>query len=304
MANFGAFPPPSSKETILFPGPDGGFEWGGAAADPGRDSLRQRQRDPLVLSDGPDARRRTARAVARRAAVPDPLRVVPRPGPAGRRRPAACRRCSTSAPAARPRAGHEGRSSRAAAACRRSPGSPEASARRSSTSSSARARNRRAGRARIAGAGRARTEPPYAFAGFRRWFDREGYPAIKPPWGTLNAVDLNTGEIKWKVPLGEYPELTKRGIPPTGTENYGGPVVTAGGLIFIGATADETFRAFDKETGKMLWQAQTAVQRQRHAEHLHGRHGSTSSSPPAAASRAGPPAAPSSRSRCLIESRV
>jgi quinoprotein glucose dehydrogenase len=94
----------------------------------------------------------------------------------------------------------------------------------------------------------------YAFGGFRRWLDKEGYPAIKPPWGTLNAVDLNTGEIKWKVTLGEYPALTARGIPPTGTENYGGPVVTAGGLIFIGATADETFRAFDKETGKILWQ--------------------------------------------------
>jgi quinoprotein glucose dehydrogenase len=97
--------------------------------------------------------------------------------------------------------------------------------------------------------------PPYVFGGFRRWFDSEGYPAIKPPWGTLNAVDLNTGEIKWKVPLGEYLELTARGIPPTGTENYGGPVVTAGGLLFIGASADETFRAFDKDTGKILWKA-------------------------------------------------
>jgi len=98
-------------------------------------------------------------------------------------------------------------------------------------------------------------EPPYVFAGFRRWADREGYPAIKPPWGTLNAVDLNTGDIKWKVPLGEYAELTRRGIPPTGTENYGGPIVTAGGVLFIGATADETFRAFDTATGEVLWKA-------------------------------------------------
>ena len=95
--------------------------------------------------------------------------------------------------------------------------------------------------------------PAYAFGGFRRWLDDEGYPAIKPPWGTLNAVDLNTGEIKWKVILGEYPELTARGIPPTGTENYGGPLVTASGLIFIGATADETFRVFDKENGNTLF---------------------------------------------------
>jgi quinoprotein glucose dehydrogenase len=99
------------------------------------------------------------------------------------------------------------------------------------------------------------TTPPYAFSGFRRWLDAEGYPAIKPPWGTLNAVDLNTGELKWKVTLGEYSKLKDRGIPPTGTENYGGPVVTAGGLIFIGASADETFRAFDKATGEILWQS-------------------------------------------------
>jgi len=99
-------------------------------------------------------------------------------------------------------------------------------------------------------------EPPYVNNGWLRFFDPNGYPAVKPPWGTLNAIDLNTGEYVWKIPLGEFPELAKKGIPQTGTENYGGPVVTAGGLLFIGATKDEKFRAFDKKTGKVLWEYQ------------------------------------------------
>jgi quinoprotein glucose dehydrogenase len=96
---------------------------------------------------------------------------------------------------------------------------------------------------------------PYTHTGYNRFLDPQGYPAVKPPWGTLNAIDLNKGVIDWKVTLGELPELTRRGIPPTGTENYGGPIVTAGGLVFIGATKDEKFRAFDKKTGKVLWEA-------------------------------------------------
>jgi quinoprotein glucose dehydrogenase len=86
--------------------------------------------------------------------------------------------------------------------------------------------------------------------------DKDGYPGIKPPWGTLNAVNLNTGEIAWTVPLGVFPELVKQGLPPTGTESFGGAIVTAGGLVFIGGTMDERFRAFDKETGKVLWETQ------------------------------------------------
>src|SRR6185295_9287526 len=92
--------------------------------------------------------------------------------------------------------------------------------------------------------------------GYARFLDKDGYPAIKPPWGLLNAIDLNRGEILWRVPLGEYPELTAQGIPQTGTENFGGTIVTGGGLVFIGGTKDEKFHAFDKETGKLLWDYQ------------------------------------------------
>lgn len=95
----------------------------------------------------------------------------------------------------------------------------------------------------------------YAHSGYGQFLDQEGFPAVKPPWGTLNAINLNTGELSWKIPLGEYEALTKRGIPPTGTQNIGGTIVTAGGLIFVGATKDEKFRALDKSTGKILWEA-------------------------------------------------
>lgn len=95
----------------------------------------------------------------------------------------------------------------------------------------------------------------YHFTGYKKFLDPEGYPAVAPPWGTLNAINLNTGKYVWKIPLGEYPELTAKGQKDTGTENYGGPVVTAGGLVFIGATNfDKKFRAFDKSTGVLLWE--------------------------------------------------
>jgi quinoprotein glucose dehydrogenase len=96
---------------------------------------------------------------------------------------------------------------------------------------------------------------PYTFTGYRRFQDPDGYPAVKPPWGTLNAIDLNTGAYLWRIPLGAYPELAARGLKATGTENYGGPIVTAGGLVFIGATIyDRKLRAFDSRSGKLLWE--------------------------------------------------
>jgi quinoprotein glucose dehydrogenase len=95
----------------------------------------------------------------------------------------------------------------------------------------------------------------YRFTGYHKFLDPDGYPAVAPPWGTLNAINLNTGEYAWKIPLGEYPELAEKGIRNTGSENYGGPIVTAGGLVFIAATNhDRKFRAFNKDTGKLLWE--------------------------------------------------
>ncbi|HWU55322.1 MAG TPA: PQQ-binding-like beta-propeller repeat protein, partial [Rhizomicrobium sp.] len=96
--------------------------------------------------------------------------------------------------------------------------------------------------------------PPYRFSGYRKFLDPDGYPAVAPPWGTLNAIDLNSGTYLWRIPLGEYPALTDKS---TGSENYGGPILTAGGVLFIGATLyDKKIRAFDPGNGKLLWEAQ------------------------------------------------
>lgn len=96
----------------------------------------------------------------------------------------------------------------------------------------------------------------YRFTGYQKFLDPDGYPAIQPPWGTLSAIDLNTGKYLWKIPLGDYPELAAKGMANTGTENYGGPLLTAGGVLIIGATNfDHKIRAFDSATGKLLWSA-------------------------------------------------
>jgi quinoprotein glucose dehydrogenase len=108
----------------------------------------------------------------------------------------------------------------------------------------------------LASSGPAPEPMKYRFTGYQKFLDPEGHPAVLPPWGTLNAINLNTGDYAWKIPLGEYPDLTAKGPNNTGTENYGGPIVTAGGLVFIGATNfDKKFRAFDKSTGELLWEA-------------------------------------------------
>jgi quinoprotein glucose dehydrogenase len=251
--NFGPFPAPSLDETVMFPGFDGGMEWGGGAADPDGiyyvninempwllqmvatqradgSKLIPGERDYMIYCGachGLDRKGNLAAGfpslidVAKRKTRAE-IEQITRQG--GGRMP-----------------GYETMpEARRAAILNYVLNENAADASRGESD---------------AAASEADQVPSFAFGGFRRWLDADGYPGIKPPWGTLNAVDLNTGEIKWRVVLGEYAELTARGIPPTGTENYGGPVVTAGGLLFIGATADETFRAFDKETGEILWQA-------------------------------------------------
>lgn len=97
------------------------------------------------------------------------------------------------------------------------------------------------------------TEDLYAISGFTKFLDKDGYPAISPPWGTLNAIDLNTGEYVWKVIYGNTPELEEKGIPQTGSESYGGPAITKSGVLFIAGTKDGLFRAYNMKTGELLW---------------------------------------------------
>jgi quinoprotein glucose dehydrogenase len=252
-SSYGNFPPPTLTETIHFPGFDGGFEWGGSAADPDGFLYVNINEIPWLYQ-----------LIPTRAAGGQPLPVGER---LYRIHCASCHGLDRSGSPG------SGIPSVADVADRLPETDVEAIIRyggsRMPAFDQVSERERMAivdflfGRAHREGgtpgeepgAQVAAEGPPYAFRGFQRWQDAEGYPAIRPPWGTLNAVDLNTGEIAWTVPLGEYDELIARGLPATGTENYGGPIVTAGGLIFIGATADETFRAFDKDTGDILWEA-------------------------------------------------
>jgi len=256
--NFGPFPAPSIKETIMFPGFDGGMEWGGGAADPDGIYYVNVNEMPWLMQMI-ETRRADGTSVPRGErdymAFCAPCHGLDRAGNAlggfpslidvlnrkTREQIVLTTKQGAGRMPAFDQLSDEQRNSILDYVL--ATNQPPAARRESETAGSPSNDSRN-------------NAPPYAFTGFRRWLDAEGYPAIKPPWGTLNAVDLNTGEIKWKVPLGEYAKLKARGIPTTGTENYGGPVVTAGGLIFIGATADETFRAFDAKTGKTLWQAE------------------------------------------------
>lgn len=246
----GQFVPPSTQGTVIFPGFDGGAEWGGAAFDAATGLLYVNANEmPWVLSMVEiDSTRETGTVARGRRTYQmncaachgidrngDPAKVYPSLTTLAKRMPRA--------DADRIIAG--GKGLMPAFAALSAPERAELLAYLyGDRPDPAKARDE---------------EPmapgvPYTHTGYNRFLDPEGFPAVKPPWGTLNAIDLNKGEIAWQVPLGEDPVLAKRGRRNTGTENYGGPVVTAGGLIFIGATRDEKFRAIDKRTGTVLWE--------------------------------------------------
>jgi quinoprotein glucose dehydrogenase len=245
LRNDGQFVPFSiGKDTVVYPGYDGGAEWGGAAFDPETALLYVNANEMAWTGSlAPNVGGTGGRALYLRNCASchrDNLRGAPPQMPSlvgvGKRR-------------------HEGELARAIRhGMGRMPGFPTLSPVEVATL----VQYLKTGEDR--GKAGPRSPSPvfleYRFTGYHKFLDPDGYPAIAPPWGTLTAINLETGEHAWQVPLGEYPKLAAEGLKGTGSENYGGPVVTAGGLVFIGATSfDKKMRAFDKADGKLLWEA-------------------------------------------------
>jgi quinoprotein glucose dehydrogenase len=229
------------KETVVFPGFDGGAEWGGQAFDPETGLLYVNANDlawtgGLVETNGGNSARRTYQVNCANCHGDDRAGAPPQI-------PALTGLTKTSL--------------EIATVIRQGAGRMPAFPSLSGIDVTAVTEYILSGdNKELAPAGGPSATPRYRFTGYHRFLDPEGYPAVQPPWGTLNAINLNTGEYAWKVPLGEYPALVAQGIKDTGSENYGGPIVTAGGLVFIAATNfDRKFRAFDKSTGALLWEA-------------------------------------------------
>ncbi len=248
----GLFTPPSREGSIMLPGFDGGGEWGGAAVD------RETGVIYVNASDVPWI------AAMRESAKIPPATGVPRPGVAVYA--AACASCHGSDRRGKERApsligvGARLSTEQLQEVLERGRGFMPSFANLPEDEKSAviayllGKRGTSGTSPKRAAANPTQAKAPYEFVGYERWRDSAGFPAVKPPWGTLSAIDLNTGEYRWRIPLGEHAALTAKGVPVTGTEQYGGPIVTAGGLVFIAATQDAKFRAFDKTTGKLLWE--------------------------------------------------
>jgi quinoprotein glucose dehydrogenase len=234
----GFFAPPSFEGTIIFPGVDGGAEWGGAAFDPASALLYVNSNEmPWIVKLIPNNDTSLYNSKCATCHRED-------------------RKGSPSAPSLE---GVGDRHTREAIAALirqgtgRMPAFPDMGARNIND----------VVEFLVTGVDKGKdpklTSDPswlkYRSDGESIFLDPDGYPAISPPWGTLNAIDLNAGTIRWKIPFGEFPELAAKGLTNTGSDNYGGPVVTAGGLLFIGATNfDKKFHAYDKLTGTLLWE--------------------------------------------------
>jgi quinoprotein glucose dehydrogenase len=246
----GQFVPLSAdKETIVFQGFDGAAEWGGPALDPQSDIIYINSNEMAwnaALSESTEESG-TRALYASQCAVchHDDLKGAPPDFPS---LVAVGSRLTFSQIAATI---HNGKG--------RMPGfpnlTPEQTAAIADFLANGQSAESSAPKKELASSGPQLPAMKYHLMGYNRFLDPDGYPAISPPWGTLNAINLNTGEYVWKVPFGEYPELTAAGMKNTGSENYGGPIVTSGGLLFIGASNfDKKFRAYDSSTGKLLWE--------------------------------------------------
>jgi quinoprotein glucose dehydrogenase len=239
------------KDTVIFPGFDGGAEWGGAAADPETGILYVNANDvawtgalaenalPENEANSPKALYLSQCAVCHGEKMAGSPPAIPALAGVGDR-------MSTAEVAATIKSGKG-----------RMPGFSNLAEDQIAglLSYVISGESKESAKKEVASSEPAPPTMKYHFTGYNKFLDPGGYPAVAPPWGTLNAINLNTGEYVWKIPLGEYPDLAAQGLKNTGTENYGGPVVTAGGLLFIGATNfDKKFRAFDKATGALLWE--------------------------------------------------
>ena len=268
----GLFTPPSREGTIVLPGFDGGGEWGGAAVDretgvlyvnasdvPWIAAMRETQ-TVAAGSGGP----RPGRAVYAASCAPchradrrgDGDRVPSLIGVGARRSATEIRQVIERGRGFMPPFGGLPEADKRAVVAYLLDGRMAAASggERAAAGVAAKQDDSPHG-AELAASRLQPAKSPYEFVGYERWKDPNGYPAAKPPWGTLSAIDLNTGGYRWRIPLGEHAELTEKGTRPTGTEQYGGPIVTAGGLVFIAATQDAKIRAFDKTTGALLWEA-------------------------------------------------
>ncbi|KMS52073.1 pyrrolo-quinoline quinone [Sphingobium cupriresistens LL01] len=256
MRSEGQFVPFSTeRDTVIFPGFDGGAEWGGSAFDPRHGILYVNANDVPwytrlvrnVQSPAGDVGAQVYQANCSACHGPDrkgsPPEIPALVGVGSRLFPHEIRMVIAN-----------GRG--------RMPGFPQVAGAQLAALTAFLVNNGKSppsggGGREVAAIGQAAKPAPYTIGGYNKFIDQDGYPAVTPPWGTLNAIDLNSGKYLWRVPLGQYPELAAKGMGNTGSENYGGPVVTASGLLFIGATIyDRKFRAFDSRTGKLLWETQ------------------------------------------------